>query len=56
MSNITDLSKLFRGLVDDMDAEDVNRFQVPQMTQQQVPQVQIPMAPHSLSQVLSQEH
>ena len=45
MSNITDLSKLFRGLVDDMDAEDVNRFQVPQMTQQQTPQVQIPMAP-----------
>jgi len=45
MSNITDLSKLLRGLVDDMDAEDVNRFQVPQMTQQQIPQVQIPMAP-----------
>lgn len=35
MSNITDLSKLFRGLVDDMDAEDVNRSQVPQMAPQQ---------------------
>ena len=50
MSNITDLSKLFRGLVDDMDAEDVNRLQVPQMTQQQIPQVQIPMAPPATQQ------
>jgi len=45
MSNRTDLSKLLRGVVEDMDAWDGNRFQVPQMTQQQTPQVQIPMAP-----------